>query len=340
MGAVNPGRRLAVLAVCALAVALAAPWIGYGATPPAAAFAPFSGTADAEIFWRFRVPRVLLGFLAGAGLAAAGAAFQAMFRNPLATPFTLGVSSVAAFGAALSIQLGLPAAILWLPGGAVCALAGALLAILIVYGLARSHPERSIAVLLLAGVALSFFFSSLLLFLHYLADFTRSFLIVRWLMGGLQKTDGFAGVLALAPFVASGRAIILAFTHELNLLATGEDLAASRGVCVRRVQAVLFFAVSLMVGGIVALCGPIGFVGMMVPHMCRLAVSPNNRLLVPASLLAGGAFLAACDAFARTIIAPAEIPVGVITALLGGPFFLWLLAGRRRRDRVPGEDPA
>ncbi len=337
MRAVNPVRRLAVLAACALAVVLAAPWVGYHATPLAAALSPFSATPDAEIFWRFRVPRVLLAFLAGAGLAAGGAAFQAMFRNPLATPFTLGVSSGAAFGAALYIQLGLPAAILWFPGGAVCALAGALLAILIVYGLARSHPERSVAVLLLAGVALSFFFSSLLLFLHYITDFSRSFRILRWLMGGLQA-DGFGGVLGLAPFVASGGAIILAFAHELNLLTTGDDLAASRGVNVGRAQAALFFAVSLMVGGIVALCGPIGFVGMMVPHMCRCIIGHNHRLLLPASLIGGGAFLTACDTFARTIIAPAEIPVGVITALLGGPFFLWLLAGRR--DHAAGEDTA
>jgi iron complex transport system permease protein len=334
MRAVNV--KLALLGLFALAVLFAAPWVGLSATPFSVILHPFAHTPEADIFWRFRVPRVLVAFLAGAGLAAGGTAFQAMFRNPLATPFTLGVSSGAAFGAALYVQLGLPALVFIFPGGTAFALAGAALSILVVYALARAHPERSVATLLLAGVALSFFFSSLLLFLQYMTDITRSFRINRWLMGSVQA-DGFADVTGLLPFVAVGAAVLLAFAHELNLLTTGDELASSRGVDVGRTQTVLFFAVSLTVGGIVALCGPIGFVGMMVPHMCRLWISPDHRTLVPASLLAGGAFLAACDTFARTVIAPAEVPVGVITALLGGPFFLWLLASRGRRDAAGGE---
>ncbi len=328
--------KLALLCVAALAVLLAAPWVGLHSMPFSVLWSPLASSPEADIFWRFRVPRILLAFLAGAGLAAGGAAFQAMFRNPLATPFTLGVSSGAAFGAALYVQLGLPAIILGFPGATAFALAGAACSICIVYALARSHPERSVATLLLAGVALSFFFSSLILFLQYVTDITRSFLINRWLMGSVQA-DGFASVIGVLPFVATGAAVLLSYTHELNLLTTGDELAASRGVDVGRTQTVIFVAVSLTVGGIVALCGPIGFVGMMVPHMCRLWIGPDHRTLVPASLVGGGAFLTACDTFAHHVIAPAEVPVGVITALLGGPFFLWLLARRGRRDDAGGE---
>ena len=145
---------------------------------------------------------------------------------------------------------------------------------------------------------------------------------------------GYDAVLGLIPLVVAGCAVLLYLTHALNLLATGEDLAASRGVEVRRTQRLLFFATSLMVGGVVAFCGPIGFVGMMVPHICRLLVGPDHRALLPATVLFGGAFLVACDTLARTVIAPAEIPVGVLTALLGGPFFLWLLLFGFRRPET------
>jgi iron complex transport system permease protein len=178
--------------------------------------------------------------------------------------------------------------------------------------------------MLLAGVAVGFLFSSLILFIQYLSDFAETFRMIRWLMGGLDVV-GFEAVLRLAVFVLAGLVVVLLHADELNLLATGEDLAAARGVEVSRTKKVLFFATSLMVGGVVAVCGPIGFVGMMSPHICRLLVGPDHRRLAPVTLLFGGAFLLACDTLARTVIAPAEIPVGVITALLGGPFFLWLL---------------
>jgi iron complex transport system permease protein len=178
--------------------------------------------------------------------------------------------------------------------------------------------------MLLAGVAVSFFFSSLILFLQYLSDFTQSFRILRWLMGGLEIL-GFDTVLNLLPLVLGGSAVLTLLRRELNLLTTGEDLALSRGVDVRRVKLVLFLVTSLMVGGVVAVCGPIGFVGMMAPHICRLLVGWDHAHLFPTTLLFGGTFLTFCDTLARTLIAPAEIPVGIITALLGGPFFIWLL---------------
>jgi iron complex transport system permease protein len=148
-------------------------------------------------------------------------------------------------------------------------------------------------------------------------------------MGGLEKEVGFDAVLSVLPFAVAGSLLVLYLTHELNLISTGEELAASRGVEVHRTKMILFFAASLMVGAVVAVCGPIGFVGLMAPHICRLLIGPDHRYLTPATLLFGGAFLILCDTLARTVMAPTELPVGIITALLGGPFFLWLLLGRR-----------
>ncbi len=301
-----------------------APLVGMRMTPLSAIFNPAAGGKESEIFWMLRMPRVCVSFLAGAALAVSGMSFQALFRNPLATPFTLGVSSGAALGAAIYIRAGLSVALLGIPGISISAFTGAALSILLVYGFTRLRSGFTTATMLLAGVAISFFFSSVNLFTQYISDFTQTFRIIRWLMGGLEVV-GFRSVLDMLPFVVVGALVIFYLTHELNLLATGEEIAASRGVNIQFVRRAIFFATSLMVGGVVAVCGPIGFVGMMSPHICRLIIGPDHRYLAPATLLFGGAFLTVCDTFARTIIAPAEIPVGVITALLGGPFFIWLL---------------
>ncbi len=214
-----------------------------------------------------------------------------------------------------------------LPLQPLAALAGALLATATVWGLTRLRAVPSSEVLLLAGVAMTFLFSSLILFLQYTASLGSSYHIVRWLMGGLAAVDASA-LLQLLPFVAVGVAGVLWHARELDLLATGPELAASRGVEVGRTRELLFLATSVMVGGVVAACGPIGFVGMMAPHICRLLVGSGHRALLPAACLFGGAFLAGCDTVARVVIAPAELPVGVITSFLGGPFFLWLLLRR------------
>lgn len=315
---------LVLLALFAGLTLALAPIVGMQRIPLESILHPFSGGTESGIFWNMRVPRVLTAFLAGSALALSGMAFQALFRNPLATPFTLGVSSGAAFGAAVAVLSGLSFSFLGISGLSLGSLAGAFLSISVVYGLARGRRGFSASTMLLAGVAVSFFFSSLILFLQYLSDFTQSFRIVRWLMGGIEAV-GYRSVLGMLPFVLSGSAVIFLLTHELNLVTTGEDIAVSRGVDVRRLKTLLFLAVSLMVGGVVSVCGPIGFVGMMTPHICRFLAGTNHRRLAPAVFLFGGAFLVLCDTLARTVIAPAEIPVGVITALLGGPFFLWLL---------------
>ncbi len=315
---------LAVMAVTTAAVLLAAPFIGMEKITPAALAADKGMVA--EIFWRIRVPRVIIGFIAGASLALSGMAFQAVFRNPLATPFTLGVSSGAAFGAALYMKAGIIFGLAWLPGQSISAFVWAAVSIALVYGLTRVRRGFSTATMLIAGVAISFFFSSLILFMQYMSDFTQSFRMVRWLMGGVE-TLGYASIWTLIPFMVFGAGLIFVSLRELDLLSLGDDIAAGRGVEVKRTRRRIFIAASLLVGGVVSVCGPIAFVGMMAPHICRLLVGEGHTRLAPASFLFGGTFLVLCDTLARTVIAPAEIPVGVITALLGGPFFLWLLLG-------------
>jgi iron complex transport system permease protein len=317
-------RRLLLLLLAALAAVAATPFLGRDALPMSAVTDLAGVTPDGVILWHIRVPRVLAACIAGAALALGGAAFQALFRNPLAAPFTLGVASGAAFGVALATRLGLVAIVVGVPTSTLAALAGALLAVATVWGLARLRPQFSTSVLLLAGVAMSFFFSSLILFLQYSASLGNAYRIVRWLMGGLAAVD-LAAAVSMIPFVLVGAAIVAWHTRELDLMATGAEIAASRGVAVVRTRKLVFVATSLMVGGVVAVCGPIGFVGLMAPHICRLVVGAEHRYLLPAACVFGGAFLAVCDTLARTLIAPAELPVGVITSFLGGPFFLWLL---------------
>jgi len=253
--------------------------------------------------------------------------FQALFRNALATPFTLGVSSGAALGAALFVWLGVGSGWVAVSGMTVAAFVGAVGSMALVYGLTRLKGSFSTATLLLAGVAVNFTFASLILFVQYMSNLHDAFRILRWMMGGLEVT-GYDQVFIVLPFVTVGAGVLLFLVHDLNLLTTGEDLALSRGVAVGRTRVVLFVICSLMVGGVVAVCGPIGFVGLMAPHICRLLIGPDHRVLAPASLLFGGAFLVLCDAVARTVIAPAEMPVGILTAMLGGPFFVWLLVSR------------
>jgi iron complex transport system permease protein len=287
--------------------------------------------AQVDILWKLRIPRVLMAFMAGASLAVSGMVFQAVFRNPLADPFTLGVSSGASLGASLYIQQGCTFALIGISGVSLSAFVGAVASIALVYLLtAASRQGSSTATMLLAGVAVSFLFSSVILFLQYICNFTQTYRMLRWTLGGLETVVSFRDVWNLLPFMISGCLIAWYLTLELNLLCTGDEFAFSRGVHVQQTKLLLFFAVSLMVGAVVAVCGPIGFVGLMAPHICRLVVGPDHRYLLPAAWLFGGAFLVVCDTVSRMALAPTELPVGIVTALLGGPFFLWLLLGRRR----------
>jgi len=313
---------LLLLVILAAATLLLAPSFGIK-------FIPFDSTGqEREILLNIRLPRVLCAFIAGSMLALSGMSFQALFRNPLATPFTLGASAGAALGATIFIRTGLIFSVLGVSGISLAAFSGALISIGLVYGLTRLKGGFSTPTLLLAGIALSFFFSSTILAIQYISGLTHSFRIVHWMMGTFAVAD-LQSLAGLLPLFGIGTTILLLLHREMNLFMSGEDIAISRGVNTGLVKKLIFLAASLMVGGVVAVCGPIGFVGMMVPHICRLLIGADHRFLAPTSLLFGGIFLCICDTLSRTLLAPAEIPAGVLTALLGGPFFIWLLLNRK-----------
>jgi iron complex transport system permease protein len=286
---------------------------------------------DYSLLFLLRLPRLLLASLAGSALAMAGASFQALLRNPLAEPYTLGVSSGAALGAVLAIKLGLNVTVFGISAVPIFAFAGSLSAMGAIYILARGRSGLPTSVLLLSGVTISFFFSSMILFVHYIADFTENQQMIRWMMGGLDIV-GMQSIYQILPMWIVGTLAVLYLARDLNILSFGSTYASARGIDVPRTQKAAFVFASMMTGAVVSAAGPIGFVGLIVPHALRFVTGPDLRILVPASALAGAAFLAVCDTFARTILGYAEIPVGVLTAMIGGPFFLVLLARQKRRS--------
>ena len=316
----------------ALVVCLIAPLVGPTPISLRAVFdssVPFSDNVDAQIFFIARLPRALAGALVGSALATAGVVLQALLRNPLATPFTLGVSAGASLGAMLVIILGLPLSLVGIPAVPLASFAGSLGAVSVVYALARfRHRGLSTSVLLLAGVTLNSVFSAVIMFVQYLADYTQSFQAVRWLMGNLDVSSYLPIVWALPLLVVAFMAFAW-LPRSLNLLTLGPESAAARGVDVLRTQRLAFFSASLATGAAVSLGGPIGFVGIIIPHVVRLLVGADHRVVLPASAFLGAAFLVACDVAARTVMLPLELPVGIITAMLGGPLFLWLLTRER-----------
>lgn len=293
-----------------------------------------SNEVSRQILVYARLPRIALAVLTGASLSLAGVAFQALLRNPLATPYTLGISSGSSFGAVLAI-VGLQ----WLgletfasASVPLMAFVGAGAAVGISYLIARRRgPALPTSTLLLGGVCIAFFFGAMTLFVHYVADLGQSYLMMRWMMGSLDVGE-FASLGPVVPMVLLGTGLLLAISRHLNLLAGGETVALSRGVDVRRVQQLAYFGASLITAAVVGVAGPIGFVGLVVPHCVRLIVGPDHRVLMPSALLAGAAFLVLCDLVGRTLIAPTEIPVGVITAMTGGPFLVWLLRRHTRGE--------
>ena len=320
----HPVRGLAAVAALALLVALAAPFVGSGEVGVADLL---SGDGPAAlVFGQLRLPRVLLALVAGGILALCGLSLQTLFGNPLAEPYTLGVASGAALGAAAAFTWAPAGMPIGLPLASLAAFAGAIAATALVVALGRGSGEAG-GGLLLAGVAVALLCQALILLLQYLSDAGGTLRMVRWMMGGLSIV-GYREPLWLLPWLALAGGAHLLRRWDLDLLLAGEEIAASRGVAVARLRLGLLLVDSLAVAALVSVVGPIGFVGLMVPHMLRRLVGSEHALLVPACVLGGGAFLTLCDAAARTVIAPAELPVGIVTALLGAPFFLWLL--RRR----------
>jgi len=334
----SPAHRLITLlgvlaAVLVLAGAVAL-FVGSAALSPRAVLDAVTGRASAESVERvvtlsIRFPRIAVAILAGGALAVAGVAFQALTRNPLAEPSVLGVSAGAAFGVVIGQSLGLGPGLLQAAGLTAFAFAGALLAAAAVYLIAAAGRELRIQTLLLAGVIVGIFFSAAITVVVSLLDFNRLGGVIHWLLGNLAPIP--PRPLALfAALLAVGFGLVLAHARELNLLALGEESARQLGVHAERLKLVIFVGAALLTASVVAFAGPIGFVGLIVPHALRMLVGPDNRLLVPASLLGGGVFLLVADTVARTIVAPAELSVGVITAFCGAPFFVWVLRTRTR----------
>lgn len=279
---------------------------------------------EVQIFWQMRLPRSLVAFLTGGIFAICGMVFQAIFRNPLVCPFTLGISGGAAFGATIYIWLGFAFSILGISGISIFAFLGALGSIVLVWSLSKIQYGSSTTKMLLAGVIVSFLFGGLIMFLQFLSGVYESFRISRWLMGSLT-VFGYEPLWEILPVALGGLVVVLYFSRELNLLATGEEIALSRGVDTRKLVKILFVILSVIIGRIVSICGPIAFIGIIAPHIARFLIGSDHRTLAPATFLFGGFFLVLSDVLARTVIAPAEIPVGIVTAIVGGPFFLWLL---------------
>ena len=316
-------------ALLCLVVLLITPWIG--STPVTWRNVIAGVSPDREIFLIARLPRILFGAIAGGALAVAGVLFQAILRNSLATPFTLGVSTGSSFGAVVAIWLGFGTVVLGIPFVSLAAFVGAFLTILLVFFIARTGKALPTFTLLLAGVTLNFVFGALIMFIHFAANFTQGYMMTRWTMGSVDTADMNA-VMRTAPFVIACLIALIWISPQLNPLAGGEEWATSRGVNVGRLKKSSYFIGSILTGAITAFTGPIGFVDLIVPHAIRLAAGPDHRILIPASFFLGSAFLVLCDTAARTIFAPTEIPVGVITALIGGPFFIVLL--RRKRSEL------
>jgi iron complex transport system permease protein len=287
-----------------------------------------TGNPDSQIFFTIRLSRNLLAALAGAALACAGVVFQAVLRNPLACPFTLGVASGSSFGAVVAILWGFTAAVWGFPVVTLFAFLGALLSLLLVYSLVAVLRSFSVTTLLLAGIAISFFFNALVLLAYHVADPSQSASMIHWLIGSLDMMElPAAGKLAAGIFV--GFMLLLSLARELNLLSAGEELARVKGVPTYRVIVISILAASLMTSAVVALTGPIAFVGLIIPHIYRLFVGNDHRFLLPASTLGGAAFLMLCDTAARSFFGASELPVGVLTAILGVPVLLFLLFRRK-----------
>ena len=335
-----PGRSRTAAVITGLAVVLALAIIagvGLGAVPISpgevvgavgrAIAGEGSALSDAVVM-ELRLPRVLLAALVGAALALAGVLYQALFRNPLADPYILGVSSGAGLGATLAMYaLGSSYALraIGVPAGA---FVGAGLTMLLVVRLASRRGRIDPTSLLLAGMAVSYILSALTSFV-LVSDRESMTSVVFWMMGGLQNRS-WEHVGTLAAMLAIGSVVPALYHRELDLMLLGDERAGQLGVSVERFKMVVLASASLVVAGAVSVSGLIGFVGLMTPHMVRLALGPRHRLLLPASVLAGAIVLVVADLLARIILAPVEIPVGIVTALAGGPFFLWILLRKER----------
>ncbi|GGW83031.1 FecCD family ABC transporter permease [Streptomyces lomondensis] len=282
-----------------------------------------------SVLWNVRFPRIVLALLVGASLGCAGALMQGVFGNPLAEPGVIGVSSGAAVGAVAAIALGLNVLGTWTVP--VLAFASGLLTVLLVYAMARSGGRTEVVTLILTGIAVNAFAGALIGLFLFVADTAAVNQITFWQLGSLSQAT-WPKVLAVLPCAVIGLAVAPLYARRLDLLALGERPARHLGVDVERLRITLVLVIALLTAAAVSVSGVIGFVGLVVPHLLRMAAGPGHRFLIPGSALLGALVLLAADLTARTVAAPAELPLGVLTALLGSPFFFWLLRRTRRRQ--------
>ena len=274
-----------------------------------------------------RMPRVVGGALVGVALAAAGVAYQGIFRNPMADPYTIGAMGGASFGAAVAIVLGIGVALLGVNTVPIFAFVGALGAVFLVYAISREGSRVPVTTLLLSGLTVTIFFNALVTYLKLIAG-DKLHALTFWIMGGFTYTN-WTDVTSIFPFIIIGTAVIYLYARDLNILVLGEEQAQHLGVELEKVKKILLASGALMTAAAVSISGLIGFVGLIIPHLTRILIGPDHRILLPTSAIMGASFMMICDALARVIIAPSELPVGVITAVSGGPFFIYLL--RRKR---------
>jgi iron complex transport system permease protein len=327
-------KRIAVVStLLALILGISAVW-GLAAGSSGISFSQvlsvFVGSGNVEpttvdIVWRIRLPRVVLAALVGAALSLGGLVFQALLRNSLAEPYILGISGGAAVGAIIGILLGLAR----FPGVAFLAFAGSMTTLLLVLLISSARTTMRKDGLILAGVMVNAFCSSVIMFLVSLTQDSRIHNILFWLMGDLSMADA-GQIWMLTAIMLPCFVLLLVMARPMNLLLMGEEMAANMGVNVRTVSAVLLVTTSFMVSATVCQSGLLGFVGLVMPHLLRLLFGPDHRVLVPASLLGGSAYLIVCDLLARSLPAQGEMPVGVITAMIGAPLFIFLLQRSRR----------
>jgi iron complex transport system permease protein len=282
-------------------------------------------SALATIVWQIRLPRAFLALLVGGALSLGGLVFQALLRNPLAEPYILGVSGGSAIGAIAGILLGLAR----FPGVSASAFLGSLATLALIVAMSAGRTVLKKDALLLSGVMVNAFCAAVIMFLVSMTQDARLHNIIFWLMGDLSSAEG-ASVTLLAAILLPCFGAIFLFSHAMNLLLMGNDLALSMGLPLRWVTVLLLVVTSLMVSAVVSFSGLIGFVGLVMPHLLRFIWGPDHRVLVPACILGGGAYLTACDILARTLPEQGEMPTGVVTALIGAPLFIFLLRRTRR----------
>ena len=296
-------------------------------------YSGISTTAEVIIV-QIRLPRVICGALVGAALATAGVTYQGIFRNPMADPYVIGASTGASVGSALVIVLGVGVSLLGVNTLQILAFVGSLTTVLFVYSISRVGSRVPVTTLLLTGIAISLFLNAIVTYMKTIASDRLLHGLTFWLIGSLAPTENWDKVFAILPFILVGVIVAYLYSRDLNILALGEDQAQHLGVEIEKVKRILLVSGALLTAAAVSISGLIGFVGLIIPHLTRVLIGPDHRVLLPTSAIVGAAFLMICDALSRIVMGSGEAPVGIITALAGAPFFIYLLR-RKRKGYTP-----